>query len=269
MEEVKPVPENGLVPKPLPEILYVESSESLHEGQPQNDIPMQPYLETPQTSHAPSESDSTQPTTPSSAVTPAPPRQQSLQTVKTSDRATVAKVPIVPAIPNIPLASRPSKRASVSVTSDAKRTEHPSPSDTPDVTNAVETAGQSNKQRLSANPEITGNPTSPPAKTAPKSWADLVKTMAQPTTTNANKVSDNTHTQTNGFSNPRTGSLADALGSFSIYGGSEESRLSFLEPRGLVNTGNMCYMNAVSRCHTTCYSAHFYPLIQHSRFFKY
>lgn len=59
--------------------------------------------------------------------------------------------------------------------------------------------------------------------------------------------------QTNGVSRPvsslasdKVNSLGEALSSFDIKDIQETSKLSFLEPRGLVNTGNMCYMNSVS-----------------------
>ena len=47
----------------------------------------------------------------------------------------------------------------------------------------------------------------------------------------------------NGTQPPRAASLAEALRQYNVEG---ETPLSFLEPRGLVNTGNMCYMNSVS-----------------------
>lgn len=53
----------------------------------------------------------------------------------------------------------------------------------------------------------------------------------------------------NGDSNGKVGgSLADILSVFQI---ASERVISapFLEPRGLVNTGNMCFMNAVSYSH--------------------
>ena len=150
----------------------------------------------------------------------------------------------MPAIPNIPLPSRPTKRASISVASDAKKSENASLSNSPRTTDTIETISQVNGEGLS----VTAAPTvSPSTKAAPKSWADLVKTMAQPTSTSANKVLGNHNAQNNGFANAKTGSLADALSSFSINQGNDDSRTSFLEPRGLVNTGNMCYMNSVSR----------------------
>ena len=75
----------------------------------------------------------------------------------------------------------------------------------------------------------------------PKSWADLVRTK------NARAAAS---AQPNGVSSalkapavPKSASLAEALRQYTSASG----RLSFLEPRGLVNTGNMCYMNSVCR----------------------
>ena len=52
--------------------------------------------------------------------------------------------------------------------------------------------------------------------------------------------------QTNGVAPIQAGSLSEALSSYSVVEAKENSRIAFLEPRGLVNTGNMCYMNSVS-----------------------
>lgn len=52
--------------------------------------------------------------------------------------------------------------------------------------------------------------------------------------------------QMNGFAPAKSGSLADALSSYSVTESNEVAKIAFLEPRGLVNTGNMCYMNSVS-----------------------
>lgn len=86
----------------------------------------------------------------------------------------------------------------------------------------------------------TATPASPSPKPAPKSWADLVRR-------------NNATAMVAGFSNgsvvgngvvlPQSASLADALKQYSVQ---IDAKLSFLEPRGLVNTGNMCYMNSVS-----------------------
>ena len=44
------------------------------------------------------------------------------------------------------------------------------------------------------------------------------------------------------FARTNASSLVDALQDYNV----SNRKLSFLEPRGLVNTGNMCYMNSVS-----------------------
>ena len=90
-------------------------------------------------------------------------------------------------------------------------------------------------------------PKTPPPKAAPKSWADLVRTKTAPGS--AVGQANGTAT-TNGAPLPKTASLADALRQYNVQ---RDASLSFLEPRGLVNTGNMCYMNAV--CTTIHWSA--------------
>jgi hypothetical protein len=86
----------------------------------------------------------------------------------------------------------------------------------------------------------------PPVESPPKSWADRVRTKA-PTVV---PVGTQGHGSSNGKSNPlnlpRNGSLSTLLSSFAVTGGETENKIAFLKPRGLVNTGNMCYMNSVS-----------------------
>lgn len=84
----------------------------------------------------------------------------------------------------------------------------------------------------------------PPVKAAPKSWADLVR--VPPSAPAKAPIAGSTAAQTNGFNTTKAGSLADALSSYSVKDTSESAKVAFLEPRGLVNTGNMCYMNSVS-----------------------
>lgn len=195
-----------------------------------------PTLETPSTSHPPSEALSTQPTTPSSAATP----QQTALKVSISGRPNVPAVPIIPAIPNIPVPSRPSKRTSMGAASDAVNAAIPSNAD--HLVNAVQAAAQVNGGAEDPAKSVEG--ATSPVKVGPKSWADLVRTMGPPS--KKAPVASDAAAQTNGSSTTRAGSLADALGSYSVKDSSESAKVAFLEPRGLVNTGNMCYMNSVS-----------------------
>ena len=94
-----------------------------------------------------------------------------------------------------------------------------------------------------------------PAWSKPKMWAGLFK----PSTSGAASTSsaaNATQTQANGnaaegpaavpgagsFAKANVSSLAQAL---QAYRPISPDKLAFLEPRGLVNTGNMCYMNSV------------------------
>jgi len=76
----------------------------------------------------------------------------------------------------------------------------------------------------------------------PKSWAELVKT-APGKDTEATRV---VVIQPNGTSNGKVGSIPQILSDFQIRP-TGSFTIPFLEPRGLVNTGNMCFMNAVCK----------------------
>lgn len=88
--------------------------------------------------------------------------------------------------------------------------------------------------------EAEAKPTPAPA---PKSWADLVKRNAKPQTSSGVPNISNGQPIANGVPLPKSASLADALKQYNVQ---SDITLPFLEPRGLVNTGNMCYMNSVS-----------------------
>ena len=135
-------------------------------------------------------------------------------------------VPVVPVVPRQPAkddASRPSEPASKSEAVPAN-----GPAET--------------TQEATEQPEE-------PARSAPKSWADLVRSRASAKAAGAQSSSP--ATEANGLVAHQRKSLADVLtnlgGDVSQYG----DKVAFLEPRGLVNTGNMCYMNSVSY-HFSC-----------------
>ena len=184
--------------------------------------------ETPATSQAPSESDFTQVSTP---ATPAqapesPPKTTPTQTHQRKDTRTAIAVPNIPGLPK-PKASPPAaERTQASPSSSAGDAVTP----TPDA------------QTSTALAEVThAEESTPPPKPTPKSWADLVRTKGAGNTPQTNGT-----VVANGVSLPKSASLADALRQYSVQ---NDAPLNFLEPRGLVNTGNMCYTNSVSMTH--------------------
>lgn len=205
--------------------------------------PVASSLETPVTSHAPSEADSTHPTTPSSATAPQAPiqSQKASGPSKNTHRPAVPLIPIVPIIPNVP--SRPSQRMSHSAASGASHlTEAKADIDQPPI--VPETVEPVNAETSSTTSEQTFTATPPPTKAPPKSWADLVRTKASSAALPTPSLDSGT---TNGFAVSKAGSLSDVLSSFNVDSRDDDTKIAFLEPRGLVNTGNMCYMNAVSK----------------------
>lgn len=204
-------------------------------------------LETPLTSDAPSDDDSTQPTTPSSVIPQSISQPQRSHGSKISHPTAVA----LPFLPAIPLASRAPKRPSVSASSEMTKPPELSTESQLEVSLEKETQPDVANTLNSVVPEAP--PISPPQKPVPKSWAELVRTSAQKTSQKGSKAEANGATHSNGFNTSRVTSLAEVLSSYKVDEIRHDSRVTFLQPRGLVNTGNMCYMNSVCGYHS------FYP----------
>ena len=186
--------------------------------------------ETPATSQAPSESDMTQVSTPAtpaqvSASSPTPTSTQFKQPAAKRDaRASIA----VPNIPGLAKVKGPSPPATAAKESAAQAVE--------------DTESKVDGTQSSATPEETVIEASPasPLKATPKSWADLLRKNAGPQSAIPGV---NGGMAGNGIQLPPNASIADALKQYQVQ---NDERVYFIEPRGLVNTGNMCYMNSVS-----------------------
>ncbi|KAI7479706.1 cysteine proteinase [Hortaea werneckii] len=202
--------------------------------------------ETRGTSQAPSESDFTQvstPATPAQAATSSP-KVTPTQTHSRKDTRTAI------AVPNLPAASKAKPSPPAAQQQGAKAPEEAATTPTQDEQSASTTAEPQAEQQ--EKPKETA------AKVElPKSWADLVRARAG---AGAAAVKTNGAVVSNGTQPPRAASLAEALRQYNVEG---ETPLSFLEPRGLVNTGNMCYMNSILQVLVFC--APFYVFLDQVR----
>jgi ubiquitin carboxyl-terminal hydrolase 10 len=211
--------------------------------------------ETPSTQDLPSEStQSTSPTTPASVQTTQISNTADATPTKPTKAAPKTAVPAVPVVPVLPKSSpKDAKTVPSTEKSVSDNTPITQESTAEKVADTASAAGAS-------APEVTveSAPAPAPVKPKPTSWASLLssgtpatsntaRTVAAPSTTNGTGAVDGA-TAAGGpagaFTKSNTSSLAEALRAFQVTGG---SKLAFLEPRGLINTGNMCYMNSVSR----------------------
>ncbi|GLI72407.1 hypothetical protein PoHVEF18_000582 [Penicillium ochrochloron] len=180
--------------------------------------------QTPTTSIPPSDGHSTQATTPS-------------PTAKSQTQRKDAKpaIPVVPVVPNTPVASRREAKDSSSAGSEIPKSTTATTDLEAGSTPAVDDATK---------------PTSP-ARSAPKSWADLVRSKNAARASSASAPPDS-----NTLAVQKSESLADVLTSLGEDVTQYSDKIAFLEPRGLVNTGNMCYMNSVLQILVSCVPFH-------------
>ncbi|KAL1613183.1 hypothetical protein SLS60_001415 [Paraconiothyrium brasiliense] len=180
--------------------------------------------DTPQSSHPPSEVDSTRPAATSSTISTQPTR---------ATQGSHARTQTKPAVPLIPI--KPTKAPSVTSTAQKSSTadkEVLKPDVAAPVTSAQDTNGSAEEPPKA----------SPPPKAAPKSWAALLHSKNSAAATAKAPTITNGIAPTDGPVVSKSNSLGDVLASYSV---DSYKKISFLEPRGLVNTGNLCYMNSI------------------------
>ena len=182
--------------------------------------------ETPATSQAPSEADE-QPATPSSAVRPA----------LGSNHARAPTRPVVPIVPKVP-ASAARKQSSASRTETSKDAALVL---SPPVSEAAKSTDTAVPDAEAASAHENSAPTPSAPKAPPKSWADLVRSKNSASSVTASTSNGVLSSGQSGASNATN--MAEAVRAFAV---DSAEKVPFIMPRGLVNTGNMCYMNSVS-----------------------
>lgn len=200
---------------------------------------------TPSTQDQPSTT-STSPTTPTS-VKAAP----SIASASTPTVTKSTKVPAraaVPAIPIIPALPKPSPKG-IKQSAPKPQAEHK-------VTAPADSAAA--KAEAAEESKVESAPAPAPPPPAPILWTGLFSKTASSATaaagasasgqagTNGIAGSESAAsargTGASGFAQANHSSLAEALRAYRVGNG---EKVAFLEPRGLINTGNMCYMNSV------------------------
>lgn len=100
-------------------------------------------------------------------------------------------------------------------------------------------------------PETQSTEEKPAPAPKPTSWANLFAKREQqaaaangasPPSSVSGDAPNGNSTMTSAFSK-NTSSVAEAIRAYKVNSG---GKASYIEPRGLINTGNMCYMNSVS-----------------------
>lgn len=203
-----------------------EADEHTHTEEPEDSQastvapPSEAEVDTPSTSHPPSEVEA--------ALANSSPTQQA--PVSKHTRNTTK-----PAVPLIPIRS-----AKAPSTTSATQKSVKSPPSTKQEIAKPDEAPPAATDATEETPKV-----SPPKPAPPKSWAELLRAKAAPAAAAAaapQSAPSNGVVTTNGPVVPKNNTLIDILTSFSV---DSQQKISFLEPRGLVNTGNLCYMNSI------------------------
>ncbi|CAJ2502593.1 Uu.00g099870.m01.CDS01 [Anthostomella pinea] len=212
-------------------------------------IEAQATPEKPSTQNHPSED--IRPTSPS---TPASVKTTAASITPTLSNKTISRT-AVPALPIVPPKSKASPKE-VKTTSGSES--HPSDG-RQDVAQAASEKVVEVDASSTGVPQTELNAAPAPAKTAPKLWSNLFMRPAATATalagagalgsiaacgapSAADAVVGEGSGSGGGFAESKASSLAEALHSYRV---SSSEKIAFLEPRGLINTGNMCYMNSV------------------------
>lgn len=165
------------------------------------------------------------------------------KTVKAATRSAVPAVPVVPVVPVLPRTSPKHAKTSSSASKIEAVVKSADPTSPTKVVTEV------------AAPEPAPQKTLIPPRPAPvrKSWADMVsKSSSAPSNSEEPAGNSEVHANgkitpsvsANGFGKSGAAPVGEAIAAYRVA--ETGGKRSFLEPRGLKNTGNLCYMNSVS-----------------------
>ncbi|OAA59103.1 ubiquitin hydrolase [Niveomyces insectorum RCEF 264] len=203
----------------------------------------------------------------SSAVAATPtPAKTTLASPQSASRAAVPATPIVPAIP---VRTAPSKMSPAGVAADGKdeKSRAAAAAAAAALATTAEAEPGSSQEAVAEGATAEGETAAvaaaaplkeaaAPAPLPPKLWTGLFsKATAAATSASPNGTAVTNGHATNGtkgpgaFSKSNANSLAEALLAYRV---GNVDKIAFIEPRGLINTGNMCYMNSVLQVLTFC-----------------
>ncbi|CAK7226556.1 hypothetical protein SBRCBS47491_006271 [Sporothrix bragantina] len=190
--------------------------------------------------------------TAASTAAPQTPKTAVASASTSTPTPTNVAVPVIPALPVRQAENKPSS-SNATAGVDAPAAAEPAKAEEVAAAAAASPAGG----EATINAESAAAVTMPPAPAVPKSWANLfTKTAATGGSAGANgaaTINGHSANGTNGtvgaFAKANANSLAEAVASYRV--GSSD-KVAFIEPRGLINTGNMCYMNSVLQVLTFC-----------------
>ncbi|KAL6864028.1 hypothetical protein J3F83DRAFT_184822 [Trichoderma novae-zelandiae] len=162
--------------------------------------------------------------------------------------------PAAPAVPVIPVLPKHSPKPSASATSVSEDQQG-------NNGDAAKCDNQDSAAAAAAEPQPndTNDPPSPVVRAPPTSWANLFAKPSARAAVNGSAAGDDAVNgdSNNGvhnfagsaFSKSNANSLGQAIQSYQVE---NNDKVDFLEPRGLINTGNMCYMNSVLQVLVSC-----------------
>lgn len=193
------------------------------------------------------------------SATPQPVQVAQPAAATSAKHAKTASLAAIPAVPIVPVKPKAGPKETNSSSVETKLVEEKQPTQQVAAEGKPAQATETSPEASQAEAKVEPAPVA--VKAGPKLWTGLFSraaSAASPSTgatgaasagtgVTTSSIPDNTASGNGGlgvgsFTKSNTSSLAEALRSYRV-GGSQ--KISFLEPRGLINPGNMCYMNSV------------------------